>query len=329
MSDQAAYFLFTFLALAGILASAVYSGLETGVYVLNRVRLKLRAAAGSHAALRVQSELAHSGRLIATMLIGTNLAIYLSSYAMAEILHRAGVEDWTAIILEIALVTPVLFVLAESLPKEAFRQHADRWVYAMWRMLPVSRALFTAIPFLPAIRVVSAVAARAARVEGAEDLSDRVRVRELIKEGMGAGVLSEHQSTLADRVFELQHRHLNQVMTSWGQVATIPLNADALQREAILRARRYTRLPVIAPDGSVVGVLPWISARMHEEASTRLLMQPALSVTVRTPMLRAIALMRQHNTTIAIVTTHDGRRPVGIVTLKDLVEPLIGEVRAW
>ena len=67
------------LILLFIFASALYSGLETGGYLLNRIRLRVRVRHGDRAACRLQRVLADAHLFVFTVLIGQNIAVYLIS----------------------------------------------------------------------------------------------------------------------------------------------------------------------------------------------------------------------------------------------------------
>ncbi len=62
------------LSLIGIVLSAVFSGLETGIYTINRVRLIVRASRNDRRAVRLQDEIEHPNRLLTTLLLGNNIA---------------------------------------------------------------------------------------------------------------------------------------------------------------------------------------------------------------------------------------------------------------
>ena len=114
---------FGLLRLVGLVLSGLFSGIETGIYTLNRVRLAVRVARADGAALRLQRELDRPGRTLSTILIGTNASSYLASFGLAEMLrHGLGIEgDWALIAVEAVLLTPLLFIFAETLPKALFR----------------------------------------------------------------------------------------------------------------------------------------------------------------------------------------------------------------
>ena len=84
MSGWACRFWLALLA-AGIVASGLFSGLETGVYSLNRVRLHLRSHEGDRRARAMEKMLAKPAPLLVALLIGTNIATNLATSAMGII----------------------------------------------------------------------------------------------------------------------------------------------------------------------------------------------------------------------------------------------------
>jgi Mg2+/Co2+ transporter CorB len=109
-------------AVIGLGGSALCNGMEIGLYSLNRVRLRLRAAGG---------DAAYSARLL-----GNNLFSYLAATALTAVMSAAGYGETAMVLIEVAILTPLLLVLAESLPKELFRADADRLVYLSPRTSP-------------------------------------------------------------------------------------------------------------------------------------------------------------------------------------------------
>jgi len=315
--------------LLGFLLSALFSGLETGLYTLNRVRLTVQAARREPAALRLRRELGRLSRTLSVLLLGTNAANYLGSYALAELLHGAGLSDWTLIALEAAVFAPLLFVFAETLPKELFRRHTDHWTYWLSAVIPISRWTFALTLLLPSVQFFAALLSRLAGAHDTRATTARQRVSRMIKEGVGAGVLSESQTTLADRALTMRERTVAGVMVPWREVVSLPVDADRTTREALMRRRNFTRLPVVDHGGRVIGIISWIDAMLHREEPTGRLLHEPVSFTPRTRLLEAILTMRQEQQAMAIVLAPHTGRPIGLLTLKDLVEPLTGELAAW
>jgi len=122
-------------------------------------------------------------------------------------------------------------------------------------------------------------------------------------------------------------------MIPWSGVATVSIDDPLATRLAWIAARHHTRFPVLDPSGQPVGVLSMIDALLEPKQPTEKLLQPAFECPADMSVPEALSKMRTQHQALAIVTEispEDGtKRPVGIVTLKDLVEPLTGELLAW
>ena len=149
----------------------------------------------------------------------------------------------------------------------------------------------------------------------------------LLKEGVSHGVLSESQTMLVDRAMALQGLTVRGEMTPWGRVASVGSDWPRSRVDAALRKSVFTRMPVVDRRGRVLGRIEALDAWLDPEAAVTSLMKPVLTVSPTTPVVVAIRSLREAGKRLAIVEEDD--RPIGIVVMKDLVEPLTGEIRAW
>jgi len=321
-------FVLAALAVLGVFLSAVFSGMETGLYTLNRVRLTVRAARRQRRAVRLRRELGHQNRMLSTLLIGTNAASYLVSYTIARLLHALAIDDWMIIGIEVLAVTPLLFVFAETLPKDLFRTHADNWMYPLSGVLVASKWAFRLIGLLPIVQLVGLLVERMLGSSSHDAVSARQRISQLIKEGVSTGVLTEFQTTLADRALAMRNRTIETEMIPWNRVATLHRDAERPQRETLIRRRNFTRMPVVDDTGAPVGILSSLDALLEPDRPTAELMIELLTFAGDTPVRDALRSMREARRKMAVVIAPDGR-PRGLVTLKDLVEPVTGELGAW
>ena len=317
------------LMLLGLAHSALFSGIETGMYTINRVRLLVRAGQGDRAALRLQAELAQPGRLLATLLAGNNIANYLGSFGFAAALDHLRVGPATAVAVNALILVPLLFVFGETLPKDLFRSHTDRWSYRWSGFLRFSRVVFTSTGLLPILQLATQTASRF--IGGSDDtpVTARQRISHLIREGVGAGVLTEQQTTLVDRALSMRNRTVSSEMIHWRQVVTISADAGAEPRRQIVARHNYTRLPAVDAHGEVVGVVSVLDMLLDLERPIRELMSKPLLLGPETQLVQAMRAVRCSPAGIGVIIGADRSQPLGIVTLKDLVEPLTGELSAW
>lgn len=318
------------LAVVGVLGSAAASGAETGFYVLNRVRLAVRAASRDVRALRLQAEVEQPARTLSVLLIVNNLANYAGAFGVAAILSVAGLDPVGVIVLNTLIVVPLLFVFGETLPKDMFRTHADRWMYAIATPVLATRWILTACGLVPLVTFVGSAAARAFGATAGLDAAPRSRMASLLQESVAAGGLSHDQASLVSRALEMEERTVAQEMTPWRSVVAIH-EKDA--KEGLAHAARRTersRLPVLDHAGTVKGTIDVLDTLLSPEASIDEILKPVIELSQSTRVLDAINRLRSERKPMAIVVDEaNGRKPLGIVTLKDLVEPLIGDLRAW
>jgi CBS domain containing-hemolysin-like protein len=321
--------IFILIFIFGVVLSALCSGLEIGTYTINRVRLAVRSGRGRRRALRLKHELDHPERLLITLLVINNIANYLGSLGIAGVLKTTGVGPWIAIVINSVILVPILFIFAETLPKDLFRTFTDHWTYHFAWFIRYGRIVLTWVGVLPLIRGVVLVFTRMLGDNAARTRSARQRVLSLMQEGAGSGVLSPVQVDLVDRALLLRECPVRSEMIRWREVRTIPLLADQASRERILRACDFARLPVVERGGRVAGIMHAMDAAVHPERSTHELIRPAVFVEPETPALEALRLMRAERAQLAIVQVPGTTSPIGVVAIKDLVEPLIGEVHDW
>ncbi|HYE03395.1 MAG TPA: CNNM domain-containing protein [Phycisphaerales bacterium] len=320
------------LAVVGIAGSALCSGTETGLYTLNRVRLSVRAAhAGpgpGRAARLLQAEVEHPDRALAALLIANTFFNNLGAVALTGLLAGAGYSEWGLIALEVLILTPVLFVVAETLPKEVFRAEADHLMpRAVYFLLGV-RWLLTATLILPAVGWIARRLTRLLGTHAEASLgSARQRIAALLKEGARHGVLSEAQTTLLDRAMAMRDTTVGDEMLPWARVRTLSEAQPWRQVAQVLRQAPFSRYPVLDGSGRVVGVVEHLDLCLAPGTAPGRLARPAISISPRTPVREALAQLTRAGARLAIVSR--GERPLGIVTAKDLVEPLTGELAAW
>ena len=319
---------YSLLSLIGILLSALFSGLETGIYSLNRVRLLVRAGRGDQQAIRLQHEFSDSNRLLSTLLIGNNAANYIGTFGVAGILIELGYGPTQVVILNAAILIPVLFVVGETLPKDLFRTHCDRWSYTLSIWLTVSRKILSWIGLVPIVKGFGLTVTKLFGGSAQLPLTERQRISNLMKEGIGSGVLSESQTELADRALSIGNRTVADEMIPWEEVASISAQANKSERES-KQQTKYTRLPVMDSSGLVVGTLSILDSLLAKDKVPSALMTDVMLLGPTTTVRTALRTMRSQHQTLAVVVDPNSEMPIGLVTLKNLVEPFTGKLAAW
>lgn len=314
---------FAALVAAGVLLSALCSGVETGIYTLNRVRLALRVARGDRRALLLRDEIDHPNRLLAALLIANTIANDAVSIGISHLVAESGLGPIASVAFNTVIIVPLLFIFGEVLPKDLFRRVADRAVLPMAPLLRAMRLALTWCGLVPLVHAASSIVLRRLGGSSEAPLSSRQRLARLFEEGAGAGVLTEEQVSLAERVMGVAGRTVAERMVSWKRSISIRSDADARGRTAVIRQGTFSRYPVVATDGRVLGIVSSLDLLTAPERPVTELMRAPCWVEPGTKLLDALESMRRDRSKLAIVGD-PARAPVGVISLSDLVEPLVG-----
>ncbi|MEM7623219.1 MAG: CBS domain-containing protein, partial [Planctomycetota bacterium] len=232
------------------------------------------------------------------------------------------------IVLQVLVLSPVLLVFGEALPKNLMRLEADNWPYKLVWVLKLTRFLCTVTLLLPLIHVCGVLLRRALRMSGEDaTLAGRERVAELLREAVPTGAISQEQASLVDRALRFEGATVRDEMVPWKAVDAVRVDRPAATVIAAARASTHTRAVAVDAAGTPVGVLHLTRLLMHPTKPALDLVEQPAHVEPGMPVRVALRRLREAGVPLAIVM--DQGRAVGIVTAKDLVEPLTGDLEAW
>jgi len=239
-----------FLFVAAVLLSGLFSGMETGLYTTSRLRIRLDADAGLRAAVRARELLADMPTLLTVLLVSNNAANWTASLLAQVLLLKWGVADPEAV--GTLGVSVVLFLLAESLPKQAFRRGREHLLYPVLPVLSAVHA-FLRVPTRPLTafaRWLSGVMGRRIRSGGAV----RGRREALFHTGMQEGFLTQFQERVARGVLGMRSRTAEHEALSVESFPRTRLGVPGIEAP---EACRDQRVLVLDREGqSVVGWVP-------------------------------------------------------------------------
>lgn len=326
------------LCVGFIFLSALFNGAETGLYCINRLRLRVAAHTQQHNAARLQKLLTDQAGVLSTILLGNNLANYLAPFCLTMVFlgvlaspSEAERGRW-AEFYTTAILAPLTFIVAEAVPKNVFQRRADTLMPRMAGLLQVTHWLFRLIGFIALQkRIAQYIATRFQQGSPPDSaFSSRHSLYQMLHEGAAAGALTHTQVSILDRLNVLQSVRVGSVMVP--RIKTIMINAEmsATGINRFVRDVSVSRVPVYRDDPrhviGVAHVLDLLTAT-PQTPITRY-MHPVLAVQPEMTVIEALNTLQQQRRRMAIVIDKWGHC-VGIVTLKDLVEEIVGELAAW
>lgn len=313
-----------------VLLSFYYSGIEMGIYCLNRVRLQNRIDRGWRTAMIIDRLLKDPQSLICTILVGNNIANFMASVFFTEILERSTslvrAEFFAAIIL-----APILLIFAEVTPKNLFFQKTDHIFYKLAPTIDFFYKLF--YPIVCLLRVISKLPLiffRDAKVDGKTFLSPK-RLAYFFSEGVSEGTLSPYQNLITRNILKLGRVKVKSVMIPLDKSSLIPYNADIQEQASLIRSKPFSRLPVYKGiKSNIVGIinsLEFLSADETERMAENFI-RTAIYLDQNLPVDDALFKLQQAKQRMGIVVDRYNMA-LGIVTIKDMVEEIVGELAAW
>lgn len=320
------------IVFVGIGGSAMCSGLEVGLYTVNRVLVRVHAAGGDHGhrARVLETQIEHSTSTLTSLLVWNNIFNYAGTLAITTLIATLGLADLEMILIQVVVLTPVLLIFAESTPKEVFRSNADTLMERFAYVIMSLRISLTWIPIVPAILQLANGTAKLVGVDSLGSLTtSRQRMAELIK--FGSSQMSETQVSLIDRALELEHATVRSEMIPLKNAIAVRSNWSIAKTRSFVAAYPYSRYPVLSAKGQVVGVLNSIDLYLDDEidlgGSVQGLALDPIRIGSSLTVSKAQVMLSQGSRRLGIVVLNG--RDVGIVTRKDLIEPLVGELEDW
>ena len=325
------------LACVSLMAGAVFSGAEIGVYSLSKVRLRLRTAKKEPNALVLDEWLKKPTYPIEGLLILQNIAGFGFSASVTGILSDYGYSEVAQALISIAFVTPMILLFADIVPKDLFHTHTDRWTYRLVPLLKCSFKIITVIPLLPLVSLLSRWSMKlvGTRKEETPAVGPRSEIVSLFQESTATGVLSNTQQDLVQRALRLARISVREVMIPWNRVVGVPGSISREGFRALVRRYNVSRLPVLGRSTTevlgIIDVLDALTMQATESPGSWKLtdhVRPVTTLIGEQSVRSAITLMQRARQTAAIVVDRQGRA-IGLVTMKDLIEELVGDLENW
>ncbi|MBL8130656.1 MAG: HlyC/CorC family transporter [Anaerolineae bacterium] len=324
------------------LANGFFAAAEIGIVSAKRGRLEALAEEGSDAARTALALSDSPDRFLATVqvgitLIGTFSAAFGGARLAAELAKLlrtipalADAADTLALLLVVLAITYLSLVLGELAPKRLALRRAEQ-------MAVLAAPIMRRIEFIarPAIWLLTFSVANVVRLFGKDDDAANLVTTDdivyMVREGRETGAVEHTEAEMITRIFEIADLPIRAIMTPRPDMQSIPVSASFAEAAEAIRTTGFTRLPVYedSPE-NFVGVLnakDLIAAFDAAGAfSLQKAMRPPVFVVESAPISEVLSQFRRDGTHIGLVIGEYGEVS-GLVTLEDMLEELVGEIR--
>ena len=325
-----------------VLLNGLFAMSEMAVVSSRKVRLQHAAAEGSGGARAALALANEPSNFLSTIQVGITV-IGITSGAFAEATLAKKIESWLvqwpalvphaeglADAIVISGVTAASVIVGELVPKRLALLNPEAVASVM--AVPMRLLSQIAYPLVRLLSLTTEVILRLLRVRSTRPQVTEEDIKGLMEQGAEAGVFAPHEQALVARAFRLDRLRVTSVMTPRTQL--VCLDVESTPQANLRRALEadHSRYPLI--EGSLDAIRGVVTAKsLFAEALSGKPVRvaqhavPPLFVRSNTTVMELIEQFRRERQTMALVIGEGGSL-LGLVTLRDVIEALAGEVAA-
>jgi putative hemolysin len=311
---------------AAMLVTALLSASEMAFIAANRVRIRHLAENGNTTAVRYLEAFRRPERMLSAAMMGVTVAqIAASSLATWVLLPVAN--GWAAA-LATAILVPLMLVFGEVIPKAVAGEWATALILRLYRVLALAAALLSPLTWGARTLVAGVLGALGLRPSGARQFVSREELKLLLQLEPEEADVTSSEAEMIDKIFELGDTAVREIMVPLVDVTMLPETARPDEAVRLIQERGFSRIPVFSDRVlNVVGVVTAMDLlrRGAEASDLKALMRPATYVPETRRIDDLLRELQKGRVQLAVVIDEYGGA-VGIVTVEDIVEQVVGEI---
>ncbi|WP_311145534.1 hemolysin family protein [Stomatobaculum longum] len=316
------------MLIALLVLSALFSSSETALTTVNRIRIRTLAGQGDKRAMTLLAVLQNPEKMLSVILIGNNVVnLYASSLATTVTLSLFGSK---LVGVATGILTLAVLVFGEVAPKTMASRNAEQ--IALRAAGPVKCLMWL---FTPLVFVVNNLARLVMKLFGADrpgkrELMTAEELRTIVQVGHEDGVIENSERKMIDNVFDFGERSARDIMIPRIDMTCIDVEAGYDELMEVVREEKYTRIPVYKESAdTIVGILnikDLLFRAQDKPFRIAELMRKPLFTYEQKKTSELMVEMRKNYTNLAIVLDEYGVT-AGMVTMEDILEEIVGEIR--
>ena len=309
-----------------LVCAAFFAVTETSMASASRSRIKASAERGDFRAKKTLYVLDNFDLAISTLLICTNIV----HIAAASIVTLAVTKKWgvSAVSISTIITTVVVFFAGEMLPKSVAKKYSDTLALSCAPVLCFFMKLFA-----PLSKLLTWIGQAAAKLTpGDSQISvTEDELYDIIEDMTEEGSLDEDQGDLISSALQFGDVTVESVLTPRVDIVAININSSHAELLSLIKSTNHSRLPVY--EGSIDNIIGVLQIRKYIKAYLRLgenldikpMLDEVFFVHQSTNIDELLPILSKRKLNIAVVTDNYGGT-LGIVTVEDILEELVGEI---
>jgi putative hemolysin len=309
-----------------LLLSAFFSASEMAFSSINRIRLKKHKEDGDKRAEKTLKIANDFDSTLSTVLVGNNIvniaSATLGTLLFTELMGPPGAA-WSTIV-----ITIVVLIFGEILPKTFAKESPERFALAVSGVLYVCIIVLKPVVFF--FVSIKKIVSKLFHLNKSTSTVTEEELKYIVEEIESEGIFDEQESDLIQSALDFNEIIAEEVLTPRVDVVGVDIDDDSQSIKHKFLLERYSRLPVFNKKiDDIIGVLhvkDFFTAYLHKtDIDIRSLMQPVIYIPPQKKIADLLAQLQKIKSHMAVVTDQYGGT-VGIVTMEDILEELVGEI---
>lgn len=311
-----------------VIFSAFFSSTETAYSAVSKIRLKNYADNGNKKAKKAYKISENYDKALSTILVGNNI-VNIAASSLATILFVSFFGEANGTILSTVVLTIVILIFGEVMPKNIAMENSEKMAMSSSSVLYALMVAFTPMTFL-LLRLNNLVKKLAGKGKTKEPTVTEDELKYIVESIEDEGVLEEQESELVQSALEFDEKTAYDILTPRVDMTAIDINEDPEKIKEIILTERYSRIPVYKDSiDNIVGVLhtrDYLEMLLKTQSpDISSMIQPAFFIYRSKKLSSILADFKYKRLHLAIVTDDYGGT-LGIVTMEDLLEQLVGDI---
>lgn len=308
--------------------SAFFSSAETALTTMNKIKIRTWIEEGDKRAVTLQKVLDQKSKMISAILIGNNI-VNLSASAIATVFATRVFGDY-AVGIATGILTILVLLCGEIVPKSAAMLVSDRLALAYARpiyllMQVLTPVIFIIDKFAKGIMLLLHLDPNQKNASMTE-----TELKSYVDVSHEDGVIETEEREMIYNVFEFSDTVAKDIMIPRIDMSTISVDASYDELFSVFQENMYTRIPVYEDDNDniigLVNIKDFTFVKSREEFRIRDILRDAYYTYEFKKTADLMMEMREKPFNVSFVLNEYGSC-VGMITLEDLLEEIVGEIR--
>lgn len=314
-----------------LILAAYFAGTEIALASTNKIRMANRAENGDKKAKRVLYVLDHFDKALTTLLIGNNvthagIATIATLFTYSLFSSIETMPDY-AVTLSTIIATIVVFFVGEMVPKSFAKACNESFATFASGPLIILMKILSPISFI--FSVFSDLVSRPFKKKAGETPTvTEDELYDIIETYVEENDIDKETEELVQNAIEFSESSVKDVLTPWNKVIKISENDSIASIVETIKGCTFTRLPVLNDEGAIIGTMSirtFLKRYLKEkDFDIKEILTVPVYIDDKLPvddLLTTLSLKRTH-----IAYVRNGKEILGIITVEDILEELVGEI---